>query len=110
MDALVDPDRHQAHPMHRARRDGPIQLDVQERLQARDEVDPPQYVISAEHDPSSRAVSWCDGRDERKLSPVQMPADPKRRAEHAIVEQPLNPDDEFIHDRIAPPPGSQRST
>ena len=47
---VVDADRDQSHLVDRARRDRTIELDVQERLQARDEVDPPEEVISPEQD------------------------------------------------------------
>jgi len=69
----------------------PIELDVQERLQARGEVDLSEQVISTEHDPGCRAVSWCNDRDDRSVSPVQIRANPKRRAKRAVVKEPLHP-------------------
>jgi hypothetical protein len=102
--SVADAAGNQAHQMTRAGRDRTTELDVQERLQLGGEVDPLQHVIATEHDLGARAVSRCDGGGDGRLSAIEVPPDPKRSATRAIVTQPLDPDDEIIHRRIAPHP------
>jgi hypothetical protein len=83
--------------MVRARRDGTIELDIQEGSEPVSEADPLADVVPAQPDAGGRAVRRGHRRDQRRVGSVQVPSDPKWSAHRAVMEQPFNPDDETGH-------------